>query len=69
MAKGLPRSLKNAKNIPAAAIPAATTTVAGAVKQAANQMPAAAADVAALKTQFDALPTKLKAAGIMVADA
>ena len=43
----------------------ATTTEAGTVLQAAVQNPAAAADVAALKTQFDALLTKLKAAGLM----
>lgn len=47
----------------------ASTTAAGTVKQAANQLPAAAADVAALKTQFDALLTKLKAAGIIAPDA
>jgi hypothetical protein len=47
----------------------ATTTNAGMVRQAANQAPAAAADTAALKTQFDALLTKLKAAGIMAPDA
>jgi hypothetical protein len=43
----------------------ATPTVAGTVKQAAVQNAAAAADTAALKTQFDALLVKLKAAGIM----
>ena len=43
----------------------ATTTEAGTVLQAAVQNPAAAADVATLKTQFDALLTKLKAAGQM----
>ena len=48
-----------------AALPAATTVTAGVVKQAAVQNPAAAADVSALKTQFDALLTKLKAAGLM----
>ena len=48
-----------------AALPAATTATAGVVKQAAVQSPAAAVDVAALKTQFDALLTKLKAAGLM----
>lgn len=44
---------------------AATPTTAGVVRQAAVQNPAAAADVAALKTQFDALLTKLKASGQM----
>lgn len=43
----------------------ATTATAGLVKQAAKQDAAAAADVAALKTQFDALLTKLKDAGLM----
>ena len=47
--------------------PAATTTVAGTVKQSAYQAPAAAADVAALKAQFDALVVKLVAAGQMAA--
>ncbi|WP_443699024.1 head fiber protein [Pseudomonas sp.] len=49
------------------AVPAATTTVNGTVKKAAYQAPAAAADVAALKVQFDALVAKLVAAGIMSA--
>ena len=48
-----------------AALPAATTATVGVVKQAAVQNPAAAADVATLKTQFDALLVKLKAAGLM----
>ena len=48
-----------------AALPAATAATAGVVKQAAVQNPAAAADVSALKTQFDALLTKLKTAGLM----
>lgn len=48
-----------------ATVPAATTTAAGVVKQSAYQAPAAAADVAALKAQFDALVVKLVAAGIM----
>lgn len=43
----------------------ATPSTAGLVKQSAVQNPAAAADTAALKTQFDALLTKLKAAGLM----
>lgn len=67
MAKGLPRSLKNAAK--GSTFPAATATTRGTVKMAANQAAAAAADTAALKTQFDALLTKLKAAGLMVADA
>lgn len=48
-----------------ATVPAATTTVAGVVKQSAYQAPAAAADVAALKAQLDSLVVKLVAAGIM----
>ena len=48
-----------------AALPAATTATAGVVKQSAVQNPAVAADVSALKTQFDALLVKLKAAGLM----
>lgn len=63
MAKGLPKSLARAAK--AGTIPAATTTQRGTVRQAAVQNPAAAADVAALKTQFDALLTKLKTAGLM----
>lgn len=47
------------------AIPTATTTVFGVVKQSVVQNPAAAADVAALKTQFDTLLTNLKTAGLM----
>ena len=42
-----------------------TATSAGTVRQATAQNPAAAADVAALKTQFDALLARLKAAGQM----
>jgi len=39
-----------------------------AMQPAANQVAAEAIDVAALKTQFDALLAKLKAAGLMAAD-
>lgn len=46
-------------------LPLATAAVAGVVKKSAYQAPAAAADVAALKVQFDALVVKLVAAGIM----
>lgn len=66
MAKGLPKSLSRAAK--GGTFPAATTTQRGTVRQAANQQAAAAADTAALKTQFDALLTKLKAAGLMAAD-
>lgn len=48
-----------------ATVPAATTTTLGTVKKSAYQAPAAAADVDALKAQFDALVVKLVAAGIM----
>lgn len=60
MAKGLPRSMEKAalRN---------SATVAGPVKKVAYQAPAAAADTAALKTQFDALLAKLVAAGVMSA--
>lgn len=51
--------------VAAVALPLATPTVVGGVRQTATQAPAAAADVAALKTQFDALLTKLKASGQM----
>jgi len=47
--------------------PTASSTKPGMVKQAAYQAPAAAADTAALKVQFDALVVKLVAAGIMAA--
>lgn len=46
----------------------ATASKPGTVKQVANQAPAAWADAAAGKVQFDALLVKLKAAGVMVAD-
>lgn len=58
MAKGLPRSLRNAK---------ASTNKAGVFKQLTFQAPAAAADTAALKTQFDALLARMVAAGLMAA--
>lgn len=54
-------------NAGGATVPAATTTTLGTVKKSAYQAPAAAADVAALKAQFDALVVKLVAAGIMSA--
>lgn len=46
----------------------ATEAVSGLVKTAANQADSIAADTAALVTDFNALLTKLKAAGLMVAD-
>lgn len=48
-------------------VPEATTTEFGTVKQSAYQAPAAAADVAALKVQFDELVAKLVTAGLMAA--
>jgi hypothetical protein len=60
MAKGLPRTLKNARKRNASGKPSIPL-------QMPNQAPAAAADVAALKTQFDALLTKLVNAGAMAA--
>lgn len=49
------------------AVPPATETEFGLVKKADYQAPAAAADVAALKAQLDALVVKLVAAGQMSA--
>lgn len=43
--------------------PAATTTTAGVVKQAAAQADFAGADIAALKVELNAFLAKLKAAG------
>ena len=48
---------------------AATADTLGGVKAAANQADSAASTVSALKDDLNALLTKLKAAGIMVADA
>ena len=50
------------------ALPTATTSVLGGVKQATNQANSTATDVAGLVTDFNALLLKLKTAGIMVAD-
>ena len=50
------------------ALPKATTTVAGGVLQAENQADSIATDVDGIVTDFNALLTKLKTAGIMVAD-
>lgn len=58
--KGFPKAMK-------AAATKNSTTVAGPMKKIAFQAPAAAADVAALKVQFDALLTKLVASGHMAA--
>jgi len=46
----------------------ATDSVSGLVKMAANQADSIAEDTAALVTDFNALLTKLKAAGLMAAD-
>ena len=50
---------------PVGTVPAATTSTAGIVKQAATQANSTASDVAGLVTDFNALLAKLKAAGIM----
>ena len=46
-------------------LPAATTSVSGAVKQAATQANFAGADIAALEVELNAFLAKLKAAGIV----
>ena len=51
------------------ALPDATATVLGGVKQSANQADSVATDVDGLVTDFNALLAKLKTAGIMEADA
>lgn len=50
------------------ALPDATTTVVGGVKQATNQADSTATTVELLLADFNALLLKLKTAGIMVAD-
>ena len=50
------------------ALPNATTSVLGGVKQSANQADSTATTVELLVTDFNALLAKLKTAGIMVAD-
>ena len=49
-------------------LPSAAADNPGVVRIATNQAASAAADVAALVTNFNALLQKLKAAGIMAAD-
>ncbi|MCQ4969162.1 head fiber protein [Atlantibacter hermannii] len=46
-------------------VPAATTATIGGVKKMTNQANTTATDVAGLVTDFNALLTKLKAAGMM----
>lgn len=46
-------------------LPVATTAAIGGVKKMTNQANTAATDVAGLVTDFNALLTKLKAAGMM----
>lgn len=69
ISKGVPTLLSMAefgeRLVAEGGVAAASTGTRGVVFQAQTQAPAAAADVAALKTQFDALLTKLKAAGLM----
>ena len=50
------------------ALPNATTSVLGGIKQSANQADSVATTVELLVTDFNALLAKLKTAGIMVAD-
>ena len=50
------------------ALPNATTSVLGGVKQSANQADSVATTVELLVIDFNALLAKLKTAGIMVAD-
>ncbi|MDO4548828.1 MAG: head fiber protein [Clostridia bacterium] len=50
-------------------LPAATSETLGGVKAAANQAESAATTIAVLKDNFNALLSKLKAAGIMLPDA
>ena len=50
------------------ALPNATTTVVGGVKQSTNQADSTATTVELLVADFNALLAKLKTAGIMVAD-
>ena len=50
-------------------LPAATANTLGGVKAAENQPESAATTIAAMKDDLNALLTKLKAAGIMLADA
>lgn len=51
-------------NAGGATVPAATTTTAGVVKQAEAQADSVATDVPGLLADFNALLTKLRAAGI-----
>lgn len=52
-------------NAGGATVPAATTSTAGVVKQAAVQADSVATDVAGLVTDFNALLAKLRTAGIL----
>jgi len=63
MSKGLPRTMKNVSAKQTSL--ASTTALRGTAKQATYQAPAAAADTAALKVQFDALLARMVAAGLM----
>lgn len=58
---GVPVSVPSASDVPGAA----TTTTAGTVKQAAAQADSVATDVAGLVTDFNALLSKLRAAGVL----
>lgn len=62
------QSVADQVNAGGASVPAATTTTAGIVKEAAKvAVPASFADLAAVKTWADALTASLVAAGLMSA--
>lgn len=60
-----PQPLDIVGSVPAAALPAATTSVAGVVKKAASQATFAGADLAALKVELNAWYAKLQTAGLV----
>lgn len=66
-AGGVPTTVANMDDVEGEAyeLPAATTAAIGGVKKMTNQDNTAATDVAGLVTDFNALLTKLKAAGMM----
>lgn len=63
--KFAPEPLEVVGGIPAASVPAATTSTNGTVKRAAAQANSTATDVAGLVTDFNALLAKLRTAGIL----
>lgn len=56
------------EGLPAPDIPEASETTKGIVKSCTNQTASEAADISTLVTDFNALLTKLKAAGLMTPD-